>query len=475
MSEHPIHANVNQRFFCIALLALFNVFFGIVPEGFPVPQASLLFAQETSKAETSKNEITARIDRMVREQSSVYSYYPHSVNETDESLLREKKYKYASIVSSIPPAIKAKGKGESSRYQRELLNFIEEFKEFGAMYAEFIPDKENLSMHVEGLRRVLSAVKATQGCEFANIALLNGISSGDLMKKVVLPNEKLSKGEKFGKDENTLVFISADDSFALLKGFDDVLSVASFTSTKQPLDNYRFTFDRAFLDNYDNILLVQPKDASADQVLDRFFAALCGSLEDGAKLDIAYLGHGTNRIGATLSKRLGLPLEKSLLDTSDFRPEEKGGNDYATSIKALFESAIRGGYAPRMIGLGCSSDFLQTCVNMKFPPEERDAIKVFGTPYATIGNYAIGFAKDSLELIFDVSVIKNNCGLTVELTDMNLNLEDAREVDSFMIDKPIGANMDILDRYFTDGISSGYLKKPSGVIMQYMILVYGTK
>ena len=35
-------------------------------------------------------------------------------------------------------------------------------------------------------------------------------------------------------------------------------------------------------------------------------------------------------------------------------------------------------------------------------------------------------------------------------------------------------NMDILDRYFTDGIATGCLKKPSGVIMEYKILVYGT-
>ena len=459
MSKHSFIARRSRRGCCIAALIFFS-------------HASLLFAQETSNAELTRSDIEAWIDRMAREQSAVYSYYPHHVVENDESILTEKKFKYLHIVTSIPPEIEAKGRAESSRFQRELLGFMEEFKELGAMYAEFIPDKANLTIHREGLRRVLAAVKATQGCEFANVALLNGISSDDLMKKVVLPNERLSRGEKFGKDENTLVFISTDDSFALLRGFEFVLSRASFTSVNQSLDTYRFTFEKSFFDHYDNILLVQPKDVSADDVLDRFFAALSGSLEDGAKLDVAYIGHGTNGIGTTLSKRLGLSLEKSLLDTSDFLPEEKGGNAYATAIKTLFESAMRAGYTPRMIGFGCSSDFLQTCADRKFPLEERDAVRVFGTPYSTNGKYALGFSQDCLEMIFNVSVIKNDYGLTVELTDLNLKMEDAREVTSFMIDKPIGANMDIFDRYFTDGVSSGYLRKPSGVIMQYTLLNY---
>lgn len=438
-----------------------------------------LFAQESNLSADicnySAEELPTAVEKFVKSKSGEFSFYRYSSDESTKEVDARKLKEYKRIINSVPKEVTAKGPIETLRYQNSVMSIIEKCDEFGAMYVKNVPDPQNMFTHAQGINRLLKATAKIQGCEFKNCSLVNGLSANDLFKKVVIPSEKIANGEKIGRNQNTLVFISSDDSLGLLNGFEWNLAKNSFNTKTDSVDDLQFNFSKSFYDNYDNIILMQPKGKSADETLDKFFSKFKNGLDTGANLDIAFIGHGTNRIGTTLSERLGLPLEKSLMDESDFYPIEKGGNQYAQDIKELFQNSIDKGYKPRVIGIGCSSEYMQNSMNTLMDPKYVNNVRVFGTPFTTNGNYVLGFNNDALEMMFDVSTIKNNYGLVVELTELNYDLENCRNAESFKIDPKTGANMDILKDYFDKGITNGGLKKPSGVTMQYLIKDYNSK
>lgn len=350
--------------------------------------------------------------------------------------------------------------------------FSGNFGAYGEFYFSHIPDIQNVALHDESLEKIRILYKDIQGCEYKNPSVLNGLTIDELNSKVLAPAQNLVDRKKIGKDQINLVLMSFDQSVDPRGAFNWNLASNGFTSLVDKIDNMNIKYEESFLGHYDNIILLQPNDISADEALDKLFNKLEVGFEKGSAVDLAFIGHGTNKIGVSLSRRLGLSLEKSMLDESDFDPIIKGGNEFAQNIKTIFQNSIDNGYSPRVIGMGCISEFMQKAMNKIMDADYINKVKVLGTPYSTNGNFAIGFNSDYIEMLVNVSEIKKKCGLLIKITDSGWKFDNNKEFDTFMIDPSKGLNMDIINNYFDNNVTEGSITKPSGVIMQYAIKKY---
>lgn len=352
-------------------------------------------------------------------------------------------------------------------------NIVNKFEDnslgkFGTYYSNLIPEGEDVNEHFECLKEIKDLYKDIQGCEYKNPAVLNGISLNDLKEKVLTPAQKLANGEKFGAKQKTLVFLTFNENADSTNAFRPNVVSTGFTSTEDNISNYNFKFDDSFLGHYDNIIVMQPNNGvSADDALDNLFSKLENSLDKNSKVDIAFIGHGVNKQGVRFSPTKNT--EKSTMDLSDFKQVENGGNAFAQSMKNIFVNCIDNGYCPRVIGMGCTTDFMQKAVEDVMPEDYSQFVKVFGTPYATTGNYVIGYNKNVLEMFVKTDSIKNNIGLILDIDDGKYQKTNDVKVESFEINPQTKDNMQIIDNYIKDGTTSGSLSKKSGVTMFYNI------
>nr|MCR5766747.1 hypothetical protein [Treponema sp.] len=103
------------------------------------------------------------------------------------------------------------------------------------------------------------------------------------------------------------------------------------------------------------------------------------------------------------------------------------------------------------------------------------AVKVFGAPESSSGAYVLGFTKNYLQMILMITNAHNKLWLIIDISDGNFIKENNKDVESFMIlpDKNNeSSNMHIFSQYENDNIDSGWLTKPSGVSMQYIVLEF---
>ncbi len=351
-------------------------------------------------------------------------------------------------------------------------NIVNKFEDnslgkFGTYYSNLIPEGENIDEHFACLSEIKDLYKDIQGCEYKNPAVLNGISIDDLKNKVLVPAQKLANGEKFGAKQKTLVFLSFNENADSTNAFRQNVTSTAFTSTEDNISNYNFKFDESFLGHYDNIIVMQPNNITADSALDNLFSKLENSLDRNSKVDIAFIGHGVNKQGVRFSPTKNT--ETSTMDLSDFKSLDNGGNAFAQSMKNIFVNCIDNGYCPRVIGMGCNTDFMQDAINDVMPEDYSQFVKVFGTPYATNGNYVIGFNKNVLEMFVKTDAIKNNVSLILDIDDGKYAKNNDTVVESFEINPQTKDNMQIVDNYIKDGTTSGSLSKKSGVTMFYNI------
>ena len=347
-------------------------------------------------------------------------------------------------------------------------DIVNTYGKYGKFYVSNTPILEDLCEHKECLNKINTLYKEIQGCSFNNPAIFNGLTLEELNEKVISPAQKLANGEKFGKNSNNLLFMMFENTCDSEGGFDVDLYKNTFNSQKSMVNGVEYQFDESFLKHYDNIFLMQP-DAKqdTDKTLDTLFEKLEKSLEDGANLDIIFEGHGIGLAGVRFSTYFGL--EKAMLDVTDFWPIEKGGNSFAQSMKNIFVKSIDDGHTPRIVGISCNSDSLQKAINNIMPENYKESVKVFGMPYNTFGETAIGFNDNSLEIITRTAPIKDNLGMLIKMTEKSQIAEDDNIVDTFLACENNGENAkNIIDNY-KNGKNSGVLTKSSGVEMEYTI------
>lgn len=408
-------------------------------------------------------------------QSYYYDYY-NNLDNTISAVNERKFADYKSILCNIPDVVRLKGKKSIEQYQNGVMSILENCDEYGAMYIKNVPDKENMSLHSAYIERLLTATNKVQGCKCQNIAMLNGLTAEELIKKVVMPNEKIANNEKIGNKENTIIFITNEFGTDIGNAYIDNYNDKIFSQKNAKLAYKNYEFDESFLGHYDNIILIQPNGINADDALNNAFANIEASIEKGSHLDIAYMSH-SNESGTTLSKIYKNNGDKQVnrLDIKDFGSSDKGGQPYAQSIKSILKNSIEAGYKPRFIALGCDSDNFES-----FFKEFNGDVHVFGTPYTNNSKFILGFNNNSLLMVSTSSKFYKNYGLLYAITELNQIITPAT-LNSFLIDDGLEADQtfpknSIFDKILLEQILSnkrqGIVEKQNGMTMIYDTIKY---
>lgn len=349
--------------------------------------------------------------------------------------------------------------------ETEIINI---YGKYGEYYVKNIPDKENIALHANALNRLSKACETIQGCEFKNPALFNGLSAEDLIKKVVEPTEKLARGEKIGANQNTLVAIIQENSCDRGEDFIDNFNTNVFANRTPNISGvFNYKYDEAFYEHYDNIIPIQANKLSADSVLNNAFGALQKGLDNGADVDIMFLAHGyISRNGAILSTGGNNTGAKKVtqMDIADFKSVEKGGEIYSQYMKTILENSVKNGNSPRIIGIGCNSDFIQKALDGIISPEYINKMKVFGTPYSTNNRYVAGFNDGKFESSVLTSSVASKTPLLLHFTENST--KSAQKVDTFILSSN---DIKILLQNAKNSNNKGSLTKDSGATMEYKV------
>lgn len=401
-------------------------------------------------------------------------YYDPKTKPSDNEVITRKLNDYKSLLENIPASFAKGGTDSINLYKSSVISILKTCGEYGAMYIKNIPDPQNIMVHAQELIRLSTASEKIQGCKFQNAALFNGFSAEELMKKVVIPNEKIANNEIVGKNQNILIAITPE--FGRDRVYTTTFDSKTYFTKHAQVLNKIYDFNDSLFGHYDNILVIQPNGKNADDVLDTAFPNIEKNLFKGTKADIMYIGEITPVNGAILSNRYRTAIKDDgiyMLDIGDFNPSDKGGKPFSISIANIFINAIDAGYKPRIIGDGCKSEqLLQNSINKILPENYRDKVKVFGTPYFVNDNSITGFSTDNkLSFVNKVDpFFDTNKGLLIRITEPEKKIQsDWQKTDSFILDDVLQKKI-IADYY--NGIKNGVLVKPNGMIMEYSVISY---
>lgn len=401
-------------------------------------------------------------------------YYDPKTKPSDSEVITRKLNDYKSLLENIPANFIKSGTDSINLYKSSVISILKTCGEYGAMYIKNIPDPKNIMLHAQELIRLSIASEKIQGCKFKNAALFNGFSADELMKKVVIPNEKIANNEMIGENQNTLIAMTPE--FGRDRVYTTTFNTKTYFTKHAQDSNKIYDFNDSLFGHYDNILVIQPNGKNADDVLDTAFPNIEKNLFKGAKTDIMYIGEITPVKGAILSNRYPTSIKDDgiyMLDEGDFKPLNEGGKPFSISIANIFINAIDEGYRPRIIGDGCKSEeLLQDSINKILPGNYRDKVEVFGTPYFVNDNSITGFSADN-KLFFVNKVdpfFDTNKGLLIRITETDKKIQsDWQKTDSFILDDTLQKKI-IAD--YNKGIKNGVLVKPNGMIMEYNVISY---
>lgn len=402
-------------------------------------------------------------------------YYDDSITRMSDSDVIAKKFNdYKSLLENVPDSFVKGGTDSINLYKSSVISILKTCGEYGAMYIKNIPDSQNIMLHAQELARLSTASEKIQGCKFQNAALFNGFSADELMKKVVIPNEKIANNEVIGENQNVLITMVPE--FGRDSAFDTTFKNKTFLTKHAQVSNKIYDFNDSFFNHYDNILMIQANGKNSDDVLNTAFTNIEKNLSPKAKADIMYIGEINTANGAMLSSRYPTAIKDDgiyMLDIGDFNPIDKGGKPFSISIKNIFKNSIDAGYQPRIIGDGCKSEqLLQGAVNKILSENYREKVQVFGTPDFANAAPIMGFSADNklsfvkqIEPFFDT-----NKGLLIRVTEPEKKIQsDWQKTDSFVLDDVLKKKI-ITD--YNNGIKNEVLVKPNGMIMEYNVISY---
>lgn len=350
--------------------------------------------------------------------------------------------------------------------------FKKEFGKYGEFYANSIAESEDIKIHFEYFMEIKNLYKDIQGCEFKNPALVLGLTAQEIFDKIIQPARRLADDLPCCIDTPTLIFIAMQEETDPNGAFDMFFNEPSFTVKEKNLHYFKCFFDESFLGHYDNIILCQPNNnQNANDTLNKFFIKLEHCLISPV-IDITTIGHGVSNYGIILSR----PNQQDFhsFDIFDFGLEKSNGQIYTSIIKKLFIKCIDNEvkqYYPKFIGIGCTSDFVQSCIDAIMPDFYKDKVKVFGSPFSTNGIAILGYNNGFLDFLVTVSSIVSNIGMLIRLTDDKFEKKNEQFVDSFIMTKQ-NNYYGIIDTYRKTGYSGGYLTKKNGVSMEYEAITY---
>ncbi len=383
----------------------------------------------------------AKLMILANKQEQGTSYYKKDLKSPTEEVIKNARMDdYTALTKNVPQSVKAKGPEAINEYRNSVLSILETNGEYGAMYIKHIPDPENIALHASHLKRLSDAAEEVQGCRFTNAAVFNGFTAEELEQKVVIPNEKLAKGEKTGSEGETLVVIVGQGGTDYNGAFRPYFESDYMKSKGYSAAGKNLKFDQAFIDHYDSILVIQPNDnQSADETLNKGFSSIRKGLDKNAKVDMTFIAHSgggqpflslpTDKYSGSVYQdnlHYGERLHSTMMDSSDFG---QGGQTYSKDMEKIFEESIKNGHDPRFIGQGCTSEFLQHTFKTNMSEDVAKQIKLFGNMGSSYGKPGIGYVKDNngdlrLQFSTNQSVETEEGSIEISATQMELSAED---------------------------------------------------
>lgn len=414
-------------------------------------------------------------------------YKKYDENITMEQAKQRRLDEYIEATKNVPDSVSQKGSEAVQKYRNGVLSIIETSGELAPLYVKLIPDPENISKHADGLKRLSIASEKNQGCKFTNATLFNGFNAEELENKVVIPNEKLAKGEKVGAKGETLVIVSHEYGTDYNTAFNSFYKNNYMHNKQISIGEKNCKFDETFLGHYDSILVIQPTGKTADDTLNDGFFTISKGLDKDAKVDVTTIAHSDggepllsvvkeNPSSITKEMHVGDKLQpSSMMDNSDF--VGKKAQPYSKYMGEIFQKSASNGHISRVIGQGCDTEFLQSTFNVSMP--DGAVPEVMGNIGGSYGKVGIGFNKDksgvmrfeftSLQEIpsFDEKGIMDvRKGIDIESTQRELSPEETASlikegvpvIDSALT-KGGAYNKQINKDYFEKGIKSGRVIK----------------
>lgn len=406
-----------------------------------LPKGNLLFADELHANLIPENivpnlcedDFPSLLRKLSQESYAEKSYYyiPAEEKGKPAAYIFAKKLKdYTDLLNDVPESIAKNGSEAILKYKSSVISILQNCGEYGAMYIKNIPDKENILVHASGLKRLTDASVKIQGCKFQNAALFNGLTADELIKKVVIPNEKIANGESIDQAKKVLIFITNEFGKDVGNAFEFNYKSNAFTQRLFKIQDRKIKYDESFLGHYDIIIPMQPDKMDADIVLNNGFKVIAGVLPPSTNVDIAYMAHSTSA-GAILSevyKPVGFKIPGNM-DINDFRSLKNGGEPYAQIMMSLLKPDSR------LIGLGCYSEGFFNALPVQ--------CKKFGTPYSSTGGYySLGFNDGKLSLAGSTEKFHGDKNLLYRIRETDKTPESVSIVESFSIDTSLaGANI----------------------------------
>lgn len=328
---------------------------------------------------------------------------------TPEKIKERRLDDYLAVTKNVPESVQKQGPEAVKKYRDNTISILDTTGEFGPAYIKHVPDPENMDKHADGLKKLSDAAEKNQGCKFKNATLFNGFTADELNQKVVIPNEKLAKGEKVGEKGETLVMITHEGGTDYNGAFEDFYNSTNMSSKNYQASGKNCKFDESFLGHYDSILVIQPNNQNADTTLNKGLGKISSGLDKNAKVDfttIAHSGGGDPFLSIPRDDKgnvdeqkmhFGTRDSKSMMDGTDFVSKTK--QPYVDSMNKMFNQSKENGHVTRFIGQGCETDYLMKSINVGSSADvmNKDALpKFFGSTGCTVGGaYGLGFVKDA--------------------------------------------------------------------------------
>lgn len=328
---------------------------------------------------------------------------------TPEKIKERRLDDYIKVTKNVPESVQKQGPEAVKKYRDSAISILDTTGEFGPAYIKNIPDPENMDKHASGLQKLSAAAEKNQGCKFKNATLFNGFTADELNQKVVIPNEKLAKGEKVGAKGETLVMIAHEGGTDYNGAFEDFYDTNTLNNKNYTASGKNCKFDESFLGHYDSILVIQPNAQSADKTLNKGLSTITSGLDKNAKVDITTIAHSgggdpflslpRDEKGNVDEKKMhyGTRSNEDIMDGTDFVSKTK--QPYVDSMNKIFNQSKENGHVSRFIGQGCETDYLMKSINVGSSSEvmNNDALpKFFGSTGCTVGGtYGLGYVNNA--------------------------------------------------------------------------------
>jgi TPR repeat protein len=318
-------------------------------------------------------------------------------------------------------------------YYRHYWDIMTRYEDDCRIFVVGISLKENVTEYLDLLEEITEVSQKIQNAPVTYSALLRGLTYEQLKTKILVPEQKILKGEKLkGK---TLVIINPYRGKKLTGTQDAIYTSDLMLDKRNRIYDEWLKYDTSFFGYYDNIILLQKEEENLNSV-DTAFKKIMPCLMECTQADLF------------------------IFSTDYF----KNDSAYVQAYRELAKNHIDRGINPRIIVPGNRTDVMQQNINGLFSGASAsyaEKIHVFGTPCDMAVRFSLGFKNGNLNIAMVTEKI-NGKQLYIYIEENGEVTSSARRDLTFVQSQQNLSNMTSI------GIDkTGSICKPGNMVMRY--------